>query len=149
MLSNRPQFIFAAWKASAAGAVLLSMVSCGVVIPKNYPSKPFVYETNISVEGSFSKDERDNLESQLKSQLHDSVRVRTIGKLFWETLKNPPVYDSINAESSVTYMKALLHSMGYFRDTISFDTSLVIKNTEPPQQRIILNFHVNPGKLYR
>src|SRR5687767_9392264 len=127
MLVTRPQFLVTAMKASAAGAVLLGMVSCGVVIPKNYPDKPFVYETNISVEGNFSKDEESELTSQLKSQLHDSVRVRTVGKLLWETLKNPPVYDSVNAESSVTFMKALLHSMGYFRDTITYHDSLVVK----------------------
>src|SRR5687768_9460770 len=150
MLSNRPQFIFAAWKASAAGAVLLSMVSCGVVVPKNYPSKPFVYETNISLEGNFSKDEEDDLTSQLQNQLHDSIRVRTVGKLLWETLRNPPVYDSSNAESSVNFMRALLHSMGYFRDTITFDTTLVVKeNAVPPQNRVIIDFKVKPGKLYK
>ena len=38
------------------------MVSCDVV-PKDYPvDKPFVYETNINLQGSFSKEEKDRFD---------------------------------------------------------------------------------------
>jgi len=34
--------------------IAMSVVSCGVVTPKNYPpNKPFVYKTNVNLEGKF------------------------------------------------------------------------------------------------
>lgn len=150
MLPGKPQHFIALFRFLATGMVLSFLASCGIVVPKNYPeNKPFVYETNIHLEGNFSKDEKSTLESQLKSQLHDSIRVRTVGKVVWEVLKNPPVYDSVHADASVKYMRALLHSVGYFRDSIGYDTSMKVKNTRPPQQRTTVDFHVVPGKLFR
>jgi len=95
-------------------AVVLPFVffSCSTV--KNYPDKPFVYQTNITVNGKVTAETRKDLESRLQQQLHDSVLVRrkqTLG--FWNTLKNPPVYDSSNADKSMQYMQALLNSLGY------------------------------------
>ena len=89
-------------------AALFLFFSCSTV--KNYPNKPFVYETNITLNGKFSTDDRKDLQSKLQQQLHDSVvtrRKQTLG--FWNTLKNPPVYDSSNADKSVQYMDALLN----------------------------------------
>lgn len=153
MLSTQPLFTLTA--RIAAGLLLFSAASCSVV-PKNYPAgKPFVYKTNINLEGNFSKEEKINLLSQLENQLHDSVRVRTVYKLFYKgfnrsVLQKPPVYDNANAEQSVKFMRDLLKTKGYFRDTSSYDTSMVIKQeAKPPQQRTILNFSVNPGKLVR
>jgi len=137
----------------AFGALLIFMSSCKV-IPKNYPAnKPFVYKTNINLEGNFSKDEKDNLTSQLENQLDDSMRVRTVYKFFYKgfnrsVLVKPPVYDSTSAEQSVKYMRALLNSKGYFQDTISYDTTLVTKpESNPPQIRTTVDFNVKPGKL--
>src|SRR5215510_12058423 len=81
------------------------------VIPKNYPrDKPFVFETNINIEGNLSKEEKDVLVSQLKNQLHDSLRARPVYKLFYKgfnrsVLVKPPVFDSANADQSVLFMK--------------------------------------------
>ena len=45
--------------------------SCTVV--KNYPQKqPFIYQTNVHVEGEFSDDQRKELALQLGDQLHDN-----------------------------------------------------------------------------
>lgn len=86
-------------------AVLLSAASCSTI--KNYPDKPFVYQTNVQLNGKFNTDERKDLQSKLQQQLHDSVVARSKQTLgFWSTLKNPPVYDSVNADKSVIYMRA-------------------------------------------
>src|SRR5687768_492215 len=92
---------------------LLFMLSCSV-IPKNYPAnRPFVYDTEINLEGNFNTEQKTDILSRLESQLDDSVRVRIVTKfLFWNYLMNPPAYDSLNASKSVTYMTALLNSLG-------------------------------------
>ena len=128
--------------------IAIFVVSCGVT-PKNYPpNKPFVYKTNVNLEGKFKRDEKNDILSRLEGQLDDSIRVRTVQKwIFLKILRTPPVYDSTNADKSVIYMRALLNSLGYFRDTITYDTSLQIANTD--QYRTTVNFHVIPGKVTR
>lgn len=135
-------------------ALILFFSSCSTV--KNYPVRqPFVYKTNVEIEGKFSTDEKKQLISQLDQQLHDSIRVREVQRLigwergprfFYSVLSKPPVYDSLNADKSVQFMRALLHSLGYYRDTIAFDTSVVVRGD---QYRTTVNFQVNPGKLIR
>jgi outer membrane protein assembly factor BamA len=115
---------------------------------KNYPvNRPFVYQTNIEVSGKYSTDEKKTLLVQLDQQLHDSMRVRSQRKfLFWHTMNKPAVYDSANAGKSSIYMSALLNSLGYYRDSISFkDTVKVVGD----QYRTTVNFTVVPGKLIR
>lgn len=130
-------------------ALLLLFASCSTI--KNYPDKPFVYETNITLNGKFSTDERKDLQTKLQQQLHDSVvarRKQTLG--FWSTLSNPPAYDSLNADKSVIYMRALLNSLGYYRDTITYDTTMrVVPDETKTQQRVTVNFDVFPGKVMR
>ena len=112
-------------------AVLIFLFSsCSIV--KNYPvGAPFVYKTNIEIEGKLSTDEKKQLESKLNQQLHDSIRVRDVQKLigwekgpkfFYSVLSKPPVFDSLNADKSIQFMQALLHSLGYYRDSITYDT---------------------------
>ena len=138
---------------TAASFVLL-LTSCGVV-PKDYPvGKPFVYKTNINVEGKFSKDEKDALTAQLKNQLDDSMRVRTVYKLFYKginrsVLANPPVFDSASADRSMLFMKSLLNKLGYLRDSISYDTALTIVESNPPQLRTTVTFNVVPNQLFK
>lgn len=134
-------------------AVLLFFLSaCSVV--KDYPARtPFMYDTNIEIEGKFSTDEKKQLINQLEEQLHDSIQVRRVQKLvgwergprlFYSELRKPPLYDSVNAEKSVGFMRALLNSLGYYRDTINFRTNI---DTLGNQYRTIVNFTVYPGKL--
>jgi outer membrane protein insertion porin family len=135
-------------------AVLLVLfASCSVV--KDYPVRtPFVYETNIELETPLNTTERKNLVNKLEKQLDDSIQVRTIEKLigwekgprlFYSVLKNPPVYDSINTDKSLTYMKALLNAEGYYRDTSHYETHI---DSAGDQYRTHINFHVNPGQLF-
>ena len=85
--------------------LVVSFSSCIVV--KNYPAnRPFIYQTNVHVEGQFGDDERKELAALLMDQIHDSVRVRTVSKfagwdkgpkLFYEVMANPTIFDSLNA----------------------------------------------------
>ncbi|MFN2439272.1 MAG: BamA/TamA family outer membrane protein, partial [Chitinophagaceae bacterium] len=44
------------------------------------------------------------------------------------------------------FMRALLNSLGYYRDTISYDTSM---QTNGDELRTIVNFKVTPGSLFK
>jgi outer membrane protein insertion porin family len=120
-------------------ALLLFFSACSV---KDYPvGRPFVYDSEIHiVGGDVKKNDRKDLESRLQQQLHDSIAVRRVSKFFFSQLKNPPVYDSTNADKSIGFMDALLHSLGYYRDTIWYDTKLVQKGD---QQRTTVRFYVD------
>lgn len=123
---------------------ILSFSSC-VTFVKKYPeNKPFVYKTNINLIGNFSKDEKANLISGLEEQIDDSMQVRKLDKLLWSVMKRPPVYDSSNADKSIIFMRALLTSLGYFRDSIYYTDT--IKKESDDQLRTFITFHVKPGK---
>jgi len=136
----------------AAFVIIIS--SCSVV--KDYPARtPFVYRTNISLQGDFKTDEKKSLTNQLEDQLHDSIRVRLIQKLIgWENgprilyteLRKPPVFDSMYASQSIVFMRALLNTQGYYRDSIHFNTSI---DSVGEQYRTTVDFNVKPGKLFR
>ena len=122
------------------------LFSCGT-IPRNYPiGKPFVFKTTIKVVGSAPKEQRDLLQNRLRGQLDDSLRSRTVSKLFYSTLRKPPVYDSTYAIHSIEYMHALLNSLGYFRDKIRYDTTRTVINKN--QIRTTVNFSVDPGNPF-
>ena len=128
-------------------AALLIFTSCGVIV-KHYPAnKPFVYKTNIIIKGEISNDTAEILVSKLKGQLDDSMQSRSVAKLVVSVMKNPPLYDSVNAEKTVVYMYALMNSLGYFRDTITYDT--VVKRVNGDQLRTTVNFRVKPGRVTR
>jgi len=135
-------------------SIVIFVASCGVV-PRNYPrDKPFVYETNIKLEGNFSKDEREVLTTQLENQLDDSMKVRPVYKLFYRgfnrlVLDRPPAFDSVSADKSMLFMKAVLNKEGYLRDSISYDTSVTVVDANPPQLRTTVTFHVYPNQLFR
>lgn len=127
--------------------IMVLGTSCATIV-KNYPKgKPFVYETNINVNGNFSNEERETLESGLRGQLDDSMRSRSVSKLLWNVMKNPPVYDSSNAAKSIVFMRALLTSLGYFKDSIYFKSSVDTAKTD--QLRTTVDFYVTPGKVVK
>lgn len=129
-----------------AGCFILFMASCTIV--KNYPQgKPFVYKTNINVIGNFTNEEKETLESRLKGQLDDSMRSRSVSKVAWSVMKNPPVYQTENADKSMMFMKALLKSLGYFSDSISYQWKIDTVNKK--EYRTTVTFDVKPGKVVR
>ncbi|MGQ0738833.1 MAG: BamA/TamA family outer membrane protein [Bacteroidota bacterium] len=128
------------------GLIIGFISSCTVV--KNYPAnRPFVYKTNINVTGDFTNEEKATLNSRLKAQLDDSMKSRSVSKILWSVMKNPPAFERENADKSIIYMRALLTSLGYFKDTITYNT--VIDSTEKNQLRTTVNFDVKPGKVVR
>lgn len=125
---------------------ILLFASCTIV--KKYPAgRPFVYKTNINVIGNFTNEEKESLTTRLRAQLDDSMRSRSVSRLLWSVMKNPPVYQPANADKTVTYMRALLTSLGYFRDTINFRTA--IDTVEKDQYRTTVSFDVIPGKVVK
>jgi outer membrane protein assembly factor BamA len=113
---------------------------------KNYPKDtPFVYETNINLSGNLSKTDKNNLESRLKVQLEDSLDPKFNQKIFWQVLKKPPRYDTNYVQSSKRFMLALLHTSGFFKADISYDTA--VKRSED-MYKLRLNFNVTPGPLW-
>lgn len=134
-------------------AVPCFLWSCTVV--RDYPqNKPFVYESEIVLHGDLTSDQRKDLRSGLSEQLHDSVTVRSVQKLagfdrglkfFYSVIKKPPVYDSLHSERSLGYISALLHSLGYYRDSAHYVDTIIQRRDE---QRAYLQFHVFPGKRF-
>ena len=131
---------------------VLFFISCNTVFVKNYqPKKPFVYETNINLIGNFPKDSADYIKSKLQNQFDDSLKARTVRKLIanWgfnrPVMVKPPVYDVANVEKSVTYMKALLISLGYFKSDIQYNAK--IDTVSADQLQTTIHFDVTPGKV--
>jgi outer membrane protein insertion porin family len=117
--------------------------SCVTEVPK----KPFVYQTNINIQGKYSADEEKVLKDQLEQQLHDSIRVRRERKfIFAKVLKKPAVFDSVNMSTSQRYMENMLHTLGYLRDSIYSSYKI---DTVEDQHRVTVNFDIYPNKLFR
>src|SRR5947208_3286259 len=76
----------------------------------NYPArKPFVYETNVNIEGKYTTDEKKVLKAQLEQQIHDSLKAPRQRKfLVASVLNKPPLFDTNNVGKSKVYMTALL-----------------------------------------
>lgn len=145
MTPGRP-FPLCTFTYAITGAFLLLMASSCIIV-KNYPAnQPFVYKTNINITGNIASDTAELIAARLKAQLDDSIRARSVSKVLWSVMKSPPVYKDENAAKSVIFMKALLNSMGYFRDTITRDTVVHISGD---QQRTTVTFDVKPGKVVR
>jgi outer membrane protein assembly factor BamA len=132
-------------KAIVAGLLITLSFSC-VVVKKYQPNKPFVYKTNINLIGNFSKDTADQLISGLYNQLDDSLRPRRISQVYRSIQRNPPLYDAANADKSIIFMKSLLNSLGYFNDSIAYDTVVNIPPRKADQYQTTVTFHVKPGK---
>lgn len=126
-------------------AATLFFSACKTV--KNPPTnRPFVYETNVVLKEPFTRADRKTLIPQLQQQLHDSTKARWVKKfIFFQVLKNPPAFDSLNAVKSVIFIRGLLNALGYYRDSIRFDTSLRVRNG---QQQTTLTFTVESARLF-
>ncbi|MBC7947235.1 MAG: BamA/TamA family outer membrane protein [Chitinophagaceae bacterium] len=125
---------------------MVSVISCTIV--KQYqPDKPFVYKTNINLIGNFSTKEKEGIIEGLNGQLDDSMRARKLDKLLWSVMKHPPIYDSTNADKSIIFMRALLVSLGYFHDSISYRDTVIPKTKD--QLRTHITFDVVPGKQWK
>jgi hypothetical protein len=114
---------------------------------KKFPrNKPFVYETNIKLFGNLSKKQKSELQSKLRAQLEDSVNPKSSQKILWQVIKKPPVFDTSYAQASKRFMLAMLHTSGYFKSDIKWDT--VVKRNEEAH-KVTLTFNVSPGPVWR
>lgn len=153
MMKGRPSFSYLNLLKLPAFLLLLLFLGACSVLPRNYPKdKPFVFGTNITVQGNFTNEEKESLESRLANQLDDSMRVRTVRKFFAQgfnrpVLDRPAVYKKENADRSVLYMRSLLNALGYFNDSIYYRDSIRLAGQN--QQRAIIDFYVLPGKVVR
>ncbi len=129
------------------GGCLSIFTGCGV-IPKQYPiNEPFVYQTNIQVQGNFTNSQKSQLSNRLRGQLDDSLRVRTIARLFYSELKQPPRFETGATKRSIAFMRNLLVAEGYHHDSIRVDTT--VKKVGKNQLRTTVRFQVWPGKPVR
>ncbi|MFD2921876.1 BamA/TamA family outer membrane protein [Terrimonas rubra] len=138
------------------GIIAIFMLdSCNVLEPyvKHYPpNKPFVYKTDVKVNGNTSKDSLQNITAELENQLDDSLQVRTSRKSLGEVInypfgaliKHPSSFDSSSISKSIQFMKYYLNSIGYFTDTISFITT--VDTAQNDQFRTHIAFDVKLGK---
>ena len=76
--------------------------------------------------------------------MEDSVNPKANQKIFWQVIKKPPLFDTINTNKSITYMRHMLHSSGYFHDSVTYDTILVKDNDK---YKTTINFDVKPGPV--
>ena len=83
----------------------------------------------------------------MKGQLDDSMRSRSVSKVAWSVMKNPPVFDTDNADKSMMFMRALLKSLGYFADTITYHSHIDTVNKQ--EYRTTVTFDVKPGNVVR
>jgi len=123
-------------------ALLLIFTACNVV--REYrPNQPFVYNAQVEVvDDKVKRDFRKDLESRLYQQLHDSIAVRRVSKFFFSQLRNPAAYDSSNAEKSIAFMKALLSSLGYYRDSITYKADTV-RHRDQLRTSVRFRVHLN------
>ena len=126
-------------------AAMIFFQSCS---KKSYPKgRPFVYSTDVHIEGKYSADEKKELQEELENQLHDSIVPRKKRVLFFfSKLSDPPVFDTLNISKSKVYMSAQLNALGYYRDTINHSVRI---DTADDQMRTHIDFFVMPGKLIK
>ncbi|NDA60593.1 MAG: hypothetical protein EBX50_01000 [Chitinophagia bacterium] len=109
--------------------------------PRN---KPFVYETQLNVNGNLNKDEKKRLTNELTNYWDDSIRVRKVSQLGVRyVIKNPAVYDTANIVRSIQFMNEYLNSQGYYYANFFPQISTVFYKN---QQRKKISLTINLGK---
>ncbi|MBC8032828.1 MAG: hypothetical protein H7Y03_01685, partial [Chitinophagaceae bacterium] len=130
--------------------VIVFSVSC--VVPRNYQSnKPFVFKTNINIQGNLNATEKADLKMGLENQLDDSLQVKMVSLAgVRKTLKNPAAFDTNYVNRSIIYMNALMNSRGFYKSVITWDSTMKTLGTgKKKQMRVTVNFLVETGKRLR
>jgi outer membrane protein insertion porin family len=131
-------------------ALMMLLFAC--TVPRKYPFRqPFVFATNIKVEGSLSSADKKDLSARLANQLDDSLRVQVVSIAgVYRRVITPPVFDTANLRRSIGFMVALLNASGYYspviKDTIRRDTIRFRRHPERNEYRVMIDFRVWPGK---
>ncbi len=128
--------------------VCLAAMLPGCIVPKKYqPNKPFVFSTNITIQGNLPAATKADLKLKLENQLDDSLKttLKTVlpGRIL---LVKPPVFDTTAALRSINFMNNLLDAEGYYKASIIWDSTLTVIED---QQRVNVAFAVTPGRSYK
>jgi outer membrane protein insertion porin family len=113
-------------------ALLITLVATtGCIYPRKVqPGKPFVYKTNINIQGNLTANQKQDMKGRLENQLDDSLKTKEVTIApFIKNLVRPPVFDTSAAIHSQEFMKALLYSLGYYKAEVTWDSSLVVKKS--------------------
>jgi outer membrane protein insertion porin family len=135
-MSRQPWFAF----------IVMILVASSCTIPRKYQKdKPFLFKNNIEIKGgNFTPAEKSSLKQRLNAQLDDSSRVQTKDALFFlHFIDRPPVYDSISAAQSASYMRYSMQFLGYFNAEAAYKADTIRSGR---QQRVTVNYTVTPGK---
>ena len=139
---------------SAAFFILCLLTSCSEqkvllvfnrTIVKNPPKDtPFVFDNKINVTGDIPKDEKTQLGEDLMNYWDDSLFARKVQKFgFFYTIKNPPLFDTINFIRTRAYMSSYLRSLGYYNTILSNSFHI---DTTTNQLRTTVIMDIVPGK---
>lgn len=135
------------------------LFSC--TVPRKYQEgKPFVFHTNIKVEGDIRSGEKQDLTVRLTNQLDDSLRIQEVSIAgIYNRVISPPVFDTANVRRSIGFMVSLLNATGYFAPVIkdTFRIRVVqgnklrirhwrIVKIPYKESRVTVDFRVWPGK---
>ncbi len=127
--------------------IVMILVASSCTIPRKYQKdKPFLFKNNIEIKGgNFTSAEKSSLKQRLNAQLDDSSRIQTKDALFFlHFIDKPPVYDSISAAQSASYMRYSMQFLGYFNAAAAYKADTV-KSGE--QKRVTVTYTVTPGKV--
>lgn len=125
--------------------ITIVFVNSCTIVQKYQKNIPFVYKNRITIiRSDLKKEEKDVLKTKMMGQLEDSMRIplKEIAFII-NKIKNPPLYDSANANQSARNMKASLTHLGYYNAQVKTiaDTSKGI------QKRVTTEFRIDLGKL--
>lgn len=117
--------------------------SCSVT---NYPpNTPFVYQNKINVKGNISKDDKKRLTAELGNYWDDSLKARWRNRfLISKQLNNPPAFDSIRLQHTLSFMVAYLRSQGFYHAILN--DSVPPFDTVGNQIRAKIIININTGR---
>jgi outer membrane protein assembly factor BamA len=128
--------------------IVLLVTACSPkIIP---PAKPYVFDNRLELTGNFSKDEKNNLLTNLQNYWVDSLRPGKVRKwLFFIEHKWRPVFDTANVSRTISLMDGYLKSEGYYHatysDTIKIDT---VEKDKRLDKRVSVMIRITPNKPF-
>ena len=125
--------------------ITLVFVNSCTIVQKYQKNIPFVYKNRITIlRSDLKKEEKDVLKTKMMGQLEDSMRIPLKEIAFIvNKIKNPPLYDSANANQSARNMKASLTHLGYYNAQVK----TIADTSKGVQRRVTTEFRIDLGKL--
>lgn len=129
----------------------IGVTSCIPWVKKKPIGKSYVFETNVHIDGNVPKKVKQQLASELYTQVEDTLKPRFKSWPIVRVLKSPAVFDSSYLGTSKQFMSSMLNTLGYFKDSINvsigFREKKIRINKKIDSNAIKINFYVNPGPL--